>query len=365
MILKTSQVFLEIWLDAAFWTMIGLILAGLLKSFTENLNISRFLHGNGLIPAIKATILGVPIPLCSCGIIPVAVGVRNAGASKSATIAFLISTPETGVDSIAVSYALLGPIMTATRVMAAIFSALSAAALVLFLDSPKPHRYPDNSTVKAPPVRKVCCPDHRPDTCDSSGLHHAGYSLVQRLWEGQRCTFTAFLDGILGWLILGLLLSSIISVVVPYDSLASVSQGPWAMIIMAIIGLPLYVCASSSTLLAASLIMAGVSPGAVLVFLLSGPATNIATLGVILKELGPRSLACYLTGITGTAISCGYLINYATGTLNIGVTENVCNGGGLIPSTISRLSAFLFTTIICLNLCRRGSALLSRWFPTH
>lgn len=132
---------LDLWLDAAFWLILGLIIAGVLKVTLSSEKLSSHLTGSGPWPAIKAAILGMPLPLCSCGVIPAAIGLRRAGASKSATTAFLISTPETGIDSISISYALLGPFMAIIRPIAATVSAITAAMLVLLSDKRATHHH--------------------------------------------------------------------------------------------------------------------------------------------------------------------------------------------------------------------------------
>ncbi len=348
--------FIELWVDAAFWLVLGLVIAGLLQSFVNSKNLGRHLQGKGLWPAIKAAILGTPLPLCSCGVIPAAVGLRRAGASKSATTAFLISTPETGVDSIAISYALLGPFMAIIRPIAAICSAIVAAALVLLGEdkdkkilsikkitpvTPVNPLSPVNNSVTNNSNCSAACSCH-----DHHSHEHQESTVMARLWQGQKYAFTELLEDLSGWLVFGLIISAIVVATVPFDALASVSQGPAAMIVMALIGVPMYICASASTPLAAGLMLAGVSPGAILVFLLAGPATNIASLGIVKRELGWHALISYLAGVLFVAIGFGYLTNYLIELLNININSEIASSNDIIPPAITWLAAILLAYIV-------------------
>lgn len=357
--------FIELWVDAAFWLVLGLVIAGLLQSFVNSKNLGRHLQGKGLWPAIKAAILGTPLPLCSCGVIPAAVGLRRAGASKSATTAFLISTPETGIDSIAISYALLGPFMAVIRPIAAICSAIVAAALVLLGE--------DKSNSQKPFSIKKIIPANSDNNCDSACNYHSHHSyeyehkhehqetrVIIKLWQGQKYAFTELLEDLSGWLVFGLIISAIVVATVPFDALASISQGPAAMIVMAIIGVPMYICASASTPLAAGLMLAGVSPGAILVFLLAGPATNIASLGIVKRELGWHALISYLAGVLFVAISFGYLTNYLIELLNINISSEIASSNDIIPPAITWLAAILLAYIVIKDIYNKLAGLFGK-----
>ncbi|SJN55458.1 putative permease [Vibrio ruber DSM 16370] len=365
---RISQAFLDLWLDAAFWLLLGLMIAGLLHTFIKSDRLGHHLKGHGFWPVIKAAILGIPLPLCSCGVIPAAVGLRRAGASKGATTAFLISTPETGVDSIAISYALLGPFMTIIRPIAAICSSIAAAALVL--SGEKAVARPEHS------------PEQQPSTCSASGTkendggccchqqkhptgHQAPDSLWHRIWRGQVYAFTDLLSDLSLWLLVGLIISAGVVALVPYDALAEVSWGGWAMVIMALIGVPMYICASASTPLAAGLLMAGVSPGAVLVFLLAGPATNVATLGIVRREMGWHTLGSYLTGVIGVAIGFGYLTNALVELWHIDIQGELGSSNELMPLWLAGLSGLVLMLLVGNDLLTRIYQRLSSKTPTH
>ncbi|MCM5703625.1 SO_0444 family Cu/Zn efflux transporter [Larsenimonas salina] len=336
--------FLKLWQEAAVWLLLGLVVAGLLHTFVKGDRLGRHLSGPGPWPAVKAALMGTPLPLCSCGVIPAAIGLRRGGASKSATTAFLISTPETGVDSIAISYALLGPFMTVIRPIAALCSALTAAMLVLLGE-----RREETSTPPQPskPACGGCCGGGNTRTDATSPSPGLG----TRLWQGQRYAFTSLLGDLSLWLVVGLLASAMVVALVPSDALAELSQGPGAMLLMALVGVPMYICASASTPLAAGLLLAGVSPGAVLVFLLAGPATNLATLVLVRRELGARALAGYLTGVVGVAIAFGYLTNALIATFGINIQSELGSHTAL-PEALSWAASTLLAVLVFRDLAR-------------
>lgn len=342
---------LDLWLDASFWLIIGLFVAGVLKVTLSNEKLSKHLTGHGMWPSVKAAILGMPLPLCSCGVIPAAVGLRRGGASKSATTAFLISTPETGVDSIAISYALLGPFMAVIRPIAATASAISAAFLVLLTDQ-------DNHTPPPPSaaVNSSCCSNSHSCSSHQSTAHTAeekSQSWLKKLWQGQKYAFTDLIEDLSLWLIVGLVVSALVVTFVPSEALVEISRSPWAMILMALVGVPMYICASASTPIAAGLMLAGVSPGAVLVFLLAGPATNMATLGIVKKELGAKALVSYLVGVVGVAILFGYLTNFLVDTYAININAQLAASNELLPPVVAWTSGIALAVIIAADLWKR------------
>ena len=343
----------ELWQEAAFWLLMGLVVAGLLKTFVTSDKLGRQLRGDGPWPAIKAALIGMPLPLCSCGVIPAAVGLKRGGASNSATTAFLISTPETGADSIAVSWSLLGPSMTVIRPIAAICSALAAAMLVWLSERREPETVPP-AGASTSCAAQCCGHSQAPDRNATTGSPSLGH----RLWQGQRYAFTEVLGDLSLWLIVGLMVSALVVAMVPHDALANVSQGPGAMVIMALIGVPMYICASASTPLAAGLMLAGVSPGAVLVFLLAGPATNMATLGIVHREMGPRALAAYLAGVIGVAIAFGYATNALVALGHVDIQGELTEAGQLMPTALSVTASVLLALAIANDL---GQRLMRRW----
>ena len=306
--------FLELALEAAPWLVFGLLLGGLVGSVIPHSLLERHLSGDGLGSILKATLLGAPLPLCSCGVIPAALGLRRAGASKPATAAFLVSTPETGVDSISVTYALLGPVMAVVRPIAALCSAITAGLLVALFDRDEKQ---NGSTLDESSTS--CCaskakseaaqPEAEESCCASSGKTEVQKNGLSKVWSDIQTTFIDLLNSIGLWLLAGLVFAAAVQTFLPTDFLAAWGQGFIAMGVMVLVGIPMYICATASTPIAAGLVVAGVSPGVALVLLLTGPATNLSTLGVISQELGKRSMWLYLLAVVCTAMFSGWLVN--------------------------------------------------------
>ena len=227
---------------------------------------------------------------------PAAAGLRRQGASRGATAAFLVSTPETGVDSIAVTYALLGPAMSIVRPLVAVATALLAGFWVNYT----PDDMPQNGTWCV-----VCGRD--PCACEPGA---ATENYLLRVFQGLRFAFVNLLGDIGGWFLFGIVIAGVISAVLPDDLLATLPGGRVApLVLMLLVGMPMYVCATASTPIAAALALKGLSPGAVLVFLLAGPATNAASLAVVTRIIGRRGTAAYLTTIAGCALLAGAVLD--------------------------------------------------------
>ncbi|SCZ65006.1 hypothetical protein SAMN03097708_02763 [Thiohalomonas denitrificans] len=324
---------LAIYLDAAPWLLLGLIAAGLIKAWVSEAWMIRWLGGRGFGPVARAAVIGAPLPLCSCGVLPAALGLRRSGASRGSTLSFLIATPETGVDSVAVTYALMGPFMAIVRPIAAIFSAVFTGILGgLVPEKPLPPAAApdcdDGGCCSSLPIGKAK-PKPSPEAAWKCGL------------EGLRYAMTDILDDLAFWLAIGIIAAGALITWLPPQSLAQWGSGVPAMLVMLAIGVPMYICATASTPLAASLLLLGVSPGTVLVFLLAGPATNIATLGLLRRELGGPVLAVYLFGISAAAIACGLATDALVQYTGISVTAQVAETGELVPEWLSILSATL------------------------
>jgi len=358
------MIFLEhfyvLFLESAPWLLIGLVLAGMLKMFVSMSWMTAQLGGHDLKTTIKAALFGAPLPLCSCGVIPAAVGLRRAGASKAATTSFLVSTPETGVDSISVSYVLLGPFMAIVRPIAAVCSAIIAGILV-GKDEVK-----DSQATSIP---KTCCSNQQQETntsgCSSNtkttssccGQDHEGKqepsSIISKIRSGLVYSATELLDDTALWLLIGLGFAALVQAYLPDGFLAQWGNGLLAMLVMVIVSIPIYICATASTPIAAGLLLAGVSPGAVLVFMMAGPATNIATLGVVSKELGRRALMGYLTGVLGGALFFGYLVDLAVIHFNIQVMPQIGEEHALLPTWATLSAGASLALFIILSLIKQ------------
>ncbi|MDH3583262.1 MAG: SO_0444 family Cu/Zn efflux transporter [Phycisphaerae bacterium] len=321
-----------VWLDAAPWLLFGLVVAGLLKAWFPAALINRWLGGRGIGPVFKAALIGTPVPLCSCSVLPAAMTLRRGGASRGATVSFLISTPENGADSLAISYALLGPFMTLVRPVAAICSAVFAGLAAESID--------DGTAPPAEEPKGTCC-----NADNSSPIRKA----ESRLVAGLRYAVTDLLTDIFWWMVLGVVLAGVIRTFVPTDVMASWGSGIFPMLAMLAIGVPMYICATASTPVAAAMLLAGISPGTVLVFLLAGPATNIGSMGVIRKELGSRTLIVYLMGICAGSVLLGLLTDVVVARWDLNIVAQASEAAHFVPHWLALASG-----IVLIGLGLRG-----------
>ncbi len=271
------------------YVLLGFLIAGVMHAFIPQAAMSRHLAGNGIGAVVKAAMIGIPLPLCSCGVLPTAVAMRRAGASRAASASFLVATPQTGVDSIAATWSLLGPTFAVIRPVAALLTALGCGITVGKCDKDIPKH--DNIN------REISSTGHKTflGKCVSA-IHYGFIDLV---------------GSIGGWLMAGLLIAALITVYVPENMLASLGDYPLlAMICVVIVAIPMYVCATGSIPIAMSLIMKGLSPGTALVLLMAGPAANFASVTLITKEMGRRTAIIYLGWIIAGAIGFGLIIDY-------------------------------------------------------
>jgi len=237
--------------------------------------------------------------------------------------------------------------MAVIRPIAATASAISAAFLVRVTEREDP------SPAPVAPKTNSCCSSHSGCGSSQTLASNKTETWLNKLWQGQRYAFTDLINDLSLWLIAGILISALVVTFVPSEALVEISRSPWAMILMALIGVPMYICASASTPIAAGLMLAGVSPGAVLVFLLAGPATNMATLGIVQKELGTRTLVSYLVGVIGVAILFGYLTNFLVDSLSINIQAQLAASNQLLPDALAWASGILLAVIIMADLWKR------------
>ncbi len=342
--------FLELFLESAPWLLLGLLIAGLLKMFISVEWMNQQLGGYGFKTVLKAALFGAPLPLCSCGVIPAAVGLRRAGASKAATTTFMVSTPETGVDSVSVSYILLGPFMAVARPVAAVVSAVVAGLLV------GPDRADDavshGAENRIKPDTGTGC---RGGKAESDQRHeppreHSHQDIPQsfsgRIWGGIHYAATDLVRDTTIWLLVGIFFAAVVKTYVPGDFLARHGSGIIAMLVMIAISVPMYICATASTPVAAGLLLAGISPGAVLVFMLAGPATNIATLGVVTKELGKRALYGYLGGVIGVAVIAGFITDFVVKKYGFVVAPQIGEHHAMLPQSVVAVSGIVLACLM-------------------
>ncbi len=287
--------------ESSVYMLFGLLVGGLLKVYLSPEGVARHLGQGRSGPVFKAALLGAPLPLCSCGVLPAAASLKKQGANNGAVSSFLIATPETGVDSLAVTYALLGPLMTVARPLAAILSAVLTGLAQNILEPPEKQPRTSSGLVMACAPAACCAGHERPAPAPrlGPGLLQALNHARGELW-GEMAP----------WFLAGLLLTGLITVLIPEDFFANyLGGGLSSMLIMLAVGIPIYICASASTPIAAALILKGVSPGAALVFLLAGPATNLTSLTVLWNLMGKKATAIYLTGLALSALVCGLALD--------------------------------------------------------
>ncbi|MCP4809714.1 MAG: hypothetical protein GY884_30620 [Proteobacteria bacterium] len=269
----------EVLVEFAPWLFLGAVVSGLLHKLLP----ADFMHRNltGRFAVLKSVIFGIPLPLCSCGVIPAGIGLKKDGASDGASVGFLIATPQTGVDSVMVSASMLGWPFALFKVVAALATGLVGGALT--------DRFGSRGQDAGPPPH-----EHTDRTWRGAWDH--GVLLIKSIW---------------GWLVFGVLASAAITTLVPETWLTALGSygGFPAMFAVLLIAVPLYVCATASVPIAAALVAGGMPAGAALVFLMAGPATNLATLGAIKKTFGLRTTGIYLATIVIGSILAGWLFS--------------------------------------------------------
>ena len=350
--------------EASVFLLFGFLLAGMLAALVPARLFSR-LFGTGNIKSVLwASALGAPLPLCSCGVLPTALSLRKQGATPGATVAFLVATPETGIDSVSLTYALMDPIITVFRPVAAVVTAI-CAGLATNLFGVRKRRSeepaaPDNAIPQSASVAAAVehshahdhgLADHHEDDEPSAG----GRADAFRRAAGKVYVyaFQELLDDTSYWLILGIVLSGVVAAALPASLLDQYMGNSFlSMLIMLLIGIPIYTCASASTPLAAALVMKGLNPGAALVFLLSGPATNLGSLVVLWKFLGTRIMAIYLASIVTVTLLAGYALNWVYSAWHVNPRVTFGAASAFIPEPVQVAGALLLIALLLLSVRR-------------
>ncbi len=270
--------------EMAPYLLLGFLFAGILRVVFPKKLITRTMGAGNFRSSLNASLLGVPLPLCSCGVIPTGIGFYRSGASRGSTISFLISTPQTGVDSILATYSLLGWPLAVIRPVVALVTGVAGGLMGNRVD--------------------------RSTDADKAVVGESDESPPRTIGEVFRYGFVELLQDISKWLVIGILFAALLSLLIPDDFFTrGISSEYLSMLLMLLASVPLYVCATGSIPIAAVLLMKGLSPGAALVLLMAGPATNVATMAVIGNTLGRKSLRVYLASIIGGALLFGIMVN--------------------------------------------------------
>lgn len=307
------------------YLLLGFFVAGLLHVFVPSKFFERHLSQENFKSVLWATLLGIPLPLCSCGVIPTAISLRRDGASRGATVAFMIATPQTGIDSIIATYSLMGLPFAIIRPVVALLTALSGGMVTTWFSKDEIVVHNNSScSVKTP--------------------------LNNKLIELLRYSFVDLIQNMGKWLTLGLIIGALITVLVPDSFFTSLNLPPLiTMLIVLLVAIPMYVCAMGSIPIAAALMMKGLSPGTALVFLIAGPATSIASMLVIGKSLGKKQLLFYLISIIIGSITCGLFIDYLLPRSwfdNSMLSDAISCNHSVTPSWIEIISASVFVLLL-------------------
>lgn len=326
-LIDTLFKFWDVLKDMSPYLLFGFFVAGFLSIFISPAFVEQHLGGKGLLPTLKASLLGVPLPLCSCGVIPVAASLRRHGASRGATAAFLLSTPQTGVDSILVTLSLLGPLFAAFRPIAAFIGGVLGGIVINILCHDK------NTSIQQDKQEDCSAP-----CCNTQQTKKN--PIIKALSHG----FVTLPADIARSLIIGLIIAGFISAIIPDNYFIGLfGTGLLGMFVMMLCGIPLYVCATASIPIAVALIEKGISPGAAWVFLTTGPATNAATIMTMHKMIGKRAVLLYLGTVVAVSFGGGIVLNYIYA--STGIPVNTASHM-MIPDWAQTISALLLIGVL-------------------
>ena len=378
---------LHIITEMAPYLLLGFLFAGLMHVFVPARFYTNYLADNSFRSVFYATLLGIPLPLCSCGVLPTALSLHKEGGSKGATTAFLIATPQTGVDSILATYSLMGLPMAVIRPIAALLTALFGGQMTNRMESGEKKEDREEETPNASMTEHrheehccccheeekheehcccheeekheehCCCHEeekHEEESC-CCGHHHTqdssrtSSSFKQRFVAAFRYAFVDMVDDIGSWLVAGLVVAALITVFVPNDFFAIFAGNTWlSMLIVLLISVPMYICATGSIPIAVALMLKGLSPGTAFVMLMAGPACNIASILLIRRQLGTRTLITYLGSIIIGAVATGIIIDQLLPAQWFAVSQDVaCCHEGSASWLETACAIILILLLIC------------------
>jgi hypothetical protein len=336
MLIYITEFFKALWMVSCMmapWLLFGFFAAGVLSVFFSPAYIYKHMGKPGIKSIFKAALFGVPLPICSCGVIPVTVSLKKQGAGRGAAGSFLISTPQTGLDSFFATYAMLGWAFAIFRPIVAFITGIIGGLLM------------ENFGKSAD--EKEEAPGVNQEDDDQPRVH--GWKTIPAILHYG---FIKLLGNIASALLVGLVLAALIHLLVPPDFGAKYLQSDWLAIpAMLIFGIPLYVCSTASIPIAASLIIKGISPGAALVFLITGPATNVATITIMSKVLGRKAVVIYLLTVAAAAIAAGYIFNLLN--VDIPVMDFIRSGGKMEITLVQKISCIVLYALLAFTIAQR------------
>lgn len=333
--------------ESAVYMLFGFFVSAIAFVLIKPEKISRYLGRGSIRPVFISALAGIPIPLCSCGVVPAALSLKRQGANNGATLSFLISTPESGFDSIPITYALMDPIITIMRPLAAFVTAIIAGVSENIWGASKnlPNKI---SSVPSIPTIDCGCDDAK--RCAGNPVE---ISFFNKIRSGFKYAFVDLLGDIGKWFLVGVLFAGLISYAIPDAFFESYLTNNFiAMLVMLAAGLPMYVCATSSTPIAAALVLKGLNPGAALVFLLAGPATNVASLSMVYGLFGKRSLFIYLSSIVSCSLALGFITDMIYFGLNVKAVTSTQPVVEFLPNYVECGGAVILAGLLIFSLTR-------------
>lgn len=326
-LIKYLEALVELTIDMAPYLLLGFFIAGVLHVFVSPAVLNKYIGKKNTASVFRAALAGIPLPLCSCGVIPTGISLFKNGAARGPVVSFMISTPQIAVDSVLVTYSMLGLPMAILRIIAAFISGITGGLAVNKTDK---HIYNDLSENDSP-----------------ASASEDNSSFFQKSFAVLKYAFVDFLSDIADWLLIGLLLAALMAVLIPDGYLHSHLSTPWLnMFIVLIASIPLYVCATGSVPIAAVLLLKGLNPGAIVVFLMAGPATNAATITIMAKTMGKKTLAMYMISMISGSLIFGCMADYLLPSYWFYSIQGLQSPSELSPSFTGIISAVLLVLFI-------------------
>lgn len=295
--------FIDLVTEMSPYLLLGFLLAGLMHAFIPGTIYSKYLAKPNMRSVVLAALFGIPLPLCSCGVLPTAMSLRREGASKGAAVSFLIATPQTGVDSIIATFSLMGLPFAVIRPIAALATAIFGGKMVNVIEG-------DGGAGKFDSTNEQAHDDVCGDSC-CGGHDKVPTSFVGKVIEALRYAYIDMMESVGKWLVVGLIVAGLITLFVPDSYFEIFKDNSFtSMLLVLCISIPMYLCATGSIPIAVALMMKGLTPGAALVLLMAGPACSVASVLVVSKVLGRRTLIAYLGSIISGAVGFGLVTDY-------------------------------------------------------
>lgn len=349
---------IELFIEMAPYMVLGIVFTGVLHILLTKDFVAKQIGKSDVWSIVKASLFGVPLPLCSCGVIPTAVFMRDSGASRASTVSFLTSTPQTGIDSIIATYGILGWVFAVFRPFAALLMGLFGGLATMFTTKEKSlATHAVNGKAQVANDKFISLDTFKPKSKADAPPEMTFAGKVKKMWHYAT---VEFLDNIALHFVVGVIIAGLISYFVPPQMISDTpfTSGILGMLLMIVIGAPMYICATASIPIAAALMLKGVSPGVAFVFLAVGPATNAASLSMLYKTIGRTATATYLASMAVSAIAMGLLLDFIFEAFSLEANIITAHDhSGLIPHWLSLPLAILFFIFLIFSILRKNFGL--------